>query len=126
MTLSLRLLSCVLTLGGCLVLAGAAAPIAGFSEAIAFYLFAPGALLFAAAQTLSRLPITNSTLRRLRRQQLLGAALIVAAAVMFFMHLRAIRPCTGDEWKLALIIAALLEIYTSFRIPAEIEKANRK
>ena len=35
-------------------------------------------------------------------------------------------PCAHDEWKLALAIGAVIELYTSFRLPAVIEKINRE
>lgn len=47
-----------------------------------------------------------------RRQQIFGALLLVlTGAFMFFTH--------GNEWIVSLTIAAILELYTSVRIPQE-------
>ena len=51
---------------------------------------------------------------RLRRQQMLGAALLVLAGVMMLIWHR-------NEWVLCLTIAAVLELYTAFRIPQEMK-----
>jgi drug/metabolite transporter (DMT)-like permease len=53
--------------------------------------------------------------RRLRRQQILGAVLLVFAGVLMFVT-------KHNEWVLCLTIAAILELYTAFRIPSELEK----
>ena len=54
----------------------------------------------------------NPTIKRLRRQQIFGALLLVlTGAFMFFTH--------GNEWIISLTIAAILELYTSVRIPQE-------
>jgi hypothetical protein len=57
----------------------------------------------------------NFILKRLRRQQILGAlALMAAGAMMILMH--------HNEWIVCLTVAAVLELYTAFRIPQELEK----
>ena len=49
---------------------------------------------------------------RLRRQQIFGALLLVlTGAFMLFTR--------GNEWIVSLTIAAILELYTSIRIPQE-------
>jgi drug/metabolite transporter (DMT)-like permease len=53
--------------------------------------------------------------RRLRRQQILGAVLLVFAGVLMFVT-------RHNEWVLCLTVAAILELYTAFRIPSELEK----
>lgn len=120
------LLSLALTAGGILILLGAATPLAGFSEQTALWLMAPGGLLFAVAQICTPVPASNATIRRLRFQQLLGALLLLISPLLLYMHLHAISPFRSGEWKIALILAAVFEIYTAFRIPAEIENAARK
>ena len=57
----------------------------------------------------------SKTLKRLRIQQIFGAlALILTGAFMFTTR--------GNEWIACLTIAAILELYTAFRIPQEEEK----
>jgi hypothetical protein len=52
----------------------------------------------------------NKTLRRLRIQQIFGALLLVLTGFfMMYTH--------GNEWIACMTIAAVLELYTAFRIP---------
>ena len=57
----------------------------------------------------------NLIIRRLRRQQILGAVLLVFAGVLMFVT-------RHNEWVLCLTVAAILQLYTAFRIPSELEK----
>ena len=77
-----------------------------------------GAILFAYVQVMSRYEGKNLIIRRLRRQQILGAVLLVFAGVLMFVT-------RHNEWVLCLTIAAILELYTAFRIPSELEKENK-
>ena len=74
-----------------------------------------GAMMFAYVQVMSRYEGKNLIVRRLRRQQILGAVLLVFAGVLMFVT-------KHNEWVLCLTIAAVLELYTAFRIPSELEK----
>ena len=74
-----------------------------------------GAVMFAYVQVMSRYEGKNLIVRRLRKQQILGAVLLVFAGVLMFVT-------KHNEWVLCLTIAAVLELYTAFRIPSELEK----
>lgn len=74
-----------------------------------------GAVLFAYVQVMDGYQGPNLIIRRLRRQQILGAVLLVFTGVLMFVMKR-------NEWIVCLTIAAILELYTAFRIPAEMEK----
>ena len=74
-----------------------------------------GAVMFAYVQVMSRYEGKNLIVRRLRRQQILGAVLLVFAGVLMFVT-------RHNEWVLCLTVAAILELYTAFRIPSELEK----
>ena len=74
-----------------------------------------GAVMFAYVQVMSRYEGKNLIVRRLRRQQILGAVLLVFAGVLMFVTCH-------NEWVLCLTVAAILELYTAFRIPSELEK----
>ena len=78
-------------------------------------LYTIGAVMFAYVQVMSRYEGKNLIIRRLRRQQILGALLLVFAGVLMFVT-------KHNEWVLCLTIAAILELYTAFRIPSELEK----
>jgi drug/metabolite transporter (DMT)-like permease len=72
-------------------------------------------MMFAYVQVMSRYEGKNLIVRRLRRQQILGAVLLVFAGVLMFVT-------KHNEWVLCLTVAAILELYTAFRIPSELEK----
>ena len=74
-----------------------------------------GAVLFAYAQVMCRYEGNNLIIRRLRRQQILASVLFVFTGVLMFVT-------KHNEWIVCLTIAAVLELYTAFRIPSELEK----
>ncbi|MDR2859088.1 MAG: hypothetical protein LBV64_01670 [Mediterranea sp.] len=99
--------------GALMILTGACTYITRWSYAP--YIYTVGAGLFALAQINSPYHSTNVNIKRLRRQQILGAVLLVlTGALMLIMH--------GNEWILCLTIAAFLELYTVFRISYEEKK----
>ncbi len=109
-------------LGGLLLIVGAALPMFIDDFAPAFYCYTAGAAAFAGIQLLQRYDGDNLQLRRLRRQQILGACLLLLTAVLMFTHWQHIRPVSGDEWKVSLAIAAVFEVYVAFRWKDDAEK----
>lgn len=108
-----KLLGYMAAVGAVLILIGAGSYIT--SWLLSPYLYTVGAVLFAIAQLMSRYEGNNLVIRRLRRQQIFGALLLLVTSVcMFTLH--------RNEWIVCLTIAAILELYTAFRIPAEMEK----
>ena len=99
--------------GAVLLLIGAMLQITRWELAPVLYTI--GAVLFAYVQVMSRYEGKNLIIRRLRRQQILAAVLLVFAGVLMFVT-------NHNEWVLCLTIAAILELYTAFRIPSELEK----
>ena len=81
-----------------------------------------GALLFAPLQMLQRYEGRSFTIRRLRRQQLLGALALLVTACLMIMQVCQVGFARRNEWVVALAIACVLEFYTAFRIPAELKK----
>lgn len=80
------------------------------------YLYLAGALMFSYVQVVvSRYEGKNLNIRRLRRQQIVAALMLVFAGVLMFTSMH-------NEWILCMTIAAFLELYTAFRIPQELEK----
>ncbi len=79
------------------------------------YIYTMGALLMATMQFIGRYRGGDFVMRRLVFQQQLGGICLVAAGVLMFTHIR-------NEWIVAMFIGALLELYTAYRIPQEIEK----
>lgn len=83
------------------------------------YIYIVGAVLFAYVQVMSGYEGRNIVIRRLRRQQVIGAILLVVAGVMMILWHR-------NEWIACLSVAAVLELYTAFRIPQEEEQEKRR
>ena len=99
--------------GAVLLLVGAMLQITRWE--LSSILYTIGAVMFAYVQVMSRYEGKNLIIRRLRRQQILGAVLLVFAGVLMFVT-------KHNEWVLCLTVAAILELYTAFRIPSELEK----
>lgn len=109
--------SAIATVGAVALLLGAALQITQLAWAP--YLYLIGAIMFAYVQVMSGYEGKNIIIRRLRRQQIIGATLLVVAGVMTILWKR-------NEWVVCLTIAAVLEMYTVFRIPQEEEKEKNK
>ena len=103
----------VQVVGSVLLLTGAMLQITRWE--LSPYLYTLGAVMFAYVQVMSRYDGKNLIVKRLRRQQILGAVLLVFAGVLMFVT-------RHNEWVLCLTVAAVLQLYTAFRIPAELEK----
>ena len=55
---------------------------------------------------------------KLNVPQVLGAVMLMLTGVAMFV-------CKYNEWIVSLLIACLLELYTAFRIPQELEKEGK-
>ena len=83
------------------------------------YLYTLGAVMFGYVQVMgNRYDGSNFIIKRLRKQQIFGAIALVFAGVLMFTLNR-------NEWIVCLSIAAVLELYTAFRIPQELDKENK-
>ncbi len=100
--------------GAALLLIGAVLQITRWE--LAPYLYTLGAVMFGYVQVMeNRYDGKNFIIKRLRKQQIFGAvALVFTGVLMFTMK--------HNEWVVCLSIAAVLELYTAFRIPQELEK----
>lgn len=112
-----KIYSFVYMLGGVLLVVGSALYITRW--AVAPYLYLVGSFMFGAMQMLDRYEGKNWMLRRLRRQQVLGAIVLMATGITMLV-------CKHNEWIVGLLIGCLLELYTAFRIPQEYEKEKEK
>mgnify|MGYP003213552372 CR=1 FL=1 len=104
--------------GAVLLLIGAATFFTGWLYA--FYFYAVGA--FAAMQLCAGYEGDNLVIRRLRGQQVIGALLLVCTAFFMAMRIFDFGFARRQEWVVCLAVACVLELYTAFRIPAELEK----
>ena len=104
------LIPALFSVGALMVLFGAAVYITGWEPAP--YVYTIGATMVALAQINSPSKSNRANVKRLRRQQIFGALLLVlTGAFMFFTY--------GNEWIVCLTVAAILELYTAIRIPQE-------
>ena len=104
-------------IGGILLVLGAALYITKWVWAP--YMYIVGSFMFGAMQMLDRYTGSNFILRRLRRQQHLGAVVLMLAGILMLV-------CKQNEWILCLLVGCLLQLYTAFRIPQEYEKEKEK
>lgn len=88
-------------------------------------IYSVGAILFASMQMLARYEGTSIVIRRLRRQQIIGALLLLLSGAAMFANIYGITCLRHNEWLAVLAIAAVLELYTAFRIPQELRKEQR-
>ena len=88
------------------------------------YIFTVGACLFAVMQFLQKYEGRSFVVRRLRRQQLAGAVMLVVTGAMMIGSFFHLPYTTRNEWVVALLIAAVFELYTAFRIPVELKKEH--
>lgn len=113
LTISMKIRGMLTMAGAVMLLAGAVLKFSMSDEAS--YIYTAGAVLFAVMQFLDRVKGKNFVVRRLVTMQTVGSLVLVAAGVLMFTHHR-------NEWIVAMTIGALLQLYTSFRIPAEMDK----
>ena len=86
---------------------------------------AVGAVGFSAMQSRMVYEGRNFVISRLRRQQLFGAAILVLAGVsMVAQTFFAYNVMRHNEWVVCLLVGAIFQLYTAFRIPYELEKEN--
>lgn len=80
------------------------------------YWYTLGAVMFGYVQVMgNRYDGKSFIIKRLRKQQIFGAIALVFTGVLMFTTKR-------NEWIVCLSIAAVLELYTAFRIPQELDK----
>ena len=111
-----KLFSFIYMMGGILLVVGAALYITKWVWAP--YMYLVGSFMFGAMQMLDRYNGKNFLLRRLRRQQVLGAIILMLTGVAMFV-------CKHNEWILCMLVGCLLELYTAFRIPQEYKKEQQ-
>ena len=118
----------LMLLGGLLMVIGSGASL--FLQSWAPYVFAPGSLLFAAMQIRQTYEGTNFIIRRLRRIMLISDVLFLIAALMMFanqanflgLNFLIYIKYVHNNWIVILLLAAILQLYTSHRIANELEK----
>lgn len=98
------------------------------------YVYAIGAVGYASMQMLQRYEGRDFTIRRLRRVMLFSDVLLLLTAVFMFasqdnslgldriIYLQYV----NNNWVVLLLVAAILQLYTTYRISSELEKEAKK
>ena len=99
-------------------------------KSVAPWLLAIGALAFVAMQVQQRYEGDNFTIQRLRRIMLMSDILLILTAALMFAddgnpfgldHLTWLN-YIHNNWMVLLLLAAVIQLYTVFRIDAELKK----
>ena len=123
-----KLQNTIFLVGGLLMVIGAGSSLLMWRWAP--YLFAVGTLGFASMQMLQRYEGKNVTIRRLRRMMLISDVLFLLAALLMFAsqgnvfglsHITYVQ-YIYNKWVVVLLIAAILQLYSSHRIGHELQK----
>jgi hypothetical protein len=124
-------------LGGLLMVVGAGCYVFLWQQRIVCWVYLVGALLFGGLQMMQSYEGEELTLRRLKKIQtfadllfILSGILMVDGACGFFQSLFAnyidYLTYLYNKWVVLLLIAAILEVYTTHRIDHELSKKNLK
>lgn len=114
----------VFRIGAMLMVVGAATFLFGnWFSAVTYVL---GVLMFVWMQLQTTYEGTELTMLRLRRQQLFGAFLFVLSAIAMVYQMMGHNVVRYNEWVVCLLIGAVIEFYTAFRIPQELNRRRVK
>lgn len=136
-----KLQTIVLLSGAVLMVAGAGLYVFG-TMLMASWIFLVGAFCFASMQMMQTYSGNNFTIRRLRRIMVTGDVLFILSALLmvensyglllplflklspdgYFNYVTYVH----NNWVLLLLVAAMLEIYTTHRISGELAKEAKK
>ena len=111
----------ILQQAGAILMVGGAALFL-WKPLIATVLYTVGAVVFCPLQMLQRYDGKNFIIRRLRRQQLLGLIAFLCGACCMIMQVGRFGFARRNEWVVCVTIGCIIELYTAFRIPAELKK----
>jgi hypothetical protein len=122
----------IFLLGALLMVIGAGTSVLAWGSAP--YVFSVGALGFASMQMLQRYEGSNFVIRRLRRIQLVSDVFFLLSGLLMiankgnFLGISYITyiEYVYNKWVITLLIAALLQLYSTHRIGIELEKEAKK
>lgn len=118
--------------GAVLMVAGAALWM--MFKGLAPWIFAVGALAFVAMQVQQRYEGDNFIIQRLRRIMLMSDVLLILTAALMFAddgnpfgldHLTWLN-YIHNNWMVLLLLAAVIQLYTVFRMDSELKKEAKK
>ncbi|MGX8695401.1 MAG: hypothetical protein ACSW8D_03360 [Prevotella sp.] len=124
--------SILFAVGALLILVGAVMGMV--IRSVAPYVFAVGVLAFVGVQIQQRYEGDNLTIQRLRRIMLFSDVLLVGAAFLMFadygnplgLDIITYLNYIHNNWVVVLLLAALIQLYSVFRIDSELKKEAKK
>ena len=119
-------------LGAVLMVVGSGANV--FLQPWAPYVFAAGAIAFVLMQLKQKYEGHNFTLRRLRRILMTSDLFFILSAVLMFANMNNLFGLGAifyveyvmNKWVVALLVAAVLQLYATHRIGHELEKEAQR
>jgi len=127
----------VMAIGALLMVAGVGCYVFNIVPKVSSVVFSLGAVVFAVLQMMQASYIGNEniTVRRLKGIMVMGDICFIIAGLLMlensYMWLYGILPWDmwvkycWNNWVVALLIAAIIEMYTSHRISYELKKENK-
>ena len=120
--------SAILVIGAVMMVIGSGANI--FAQSWAPYVFAMGTIGFVLMQLKQKYDGDNVAIKRLRRMVIISDVCLLLAAVMMFANMDNLFRLDAityikyvhNNWVVVLMVAAMLQLYTSHRISKEILK----
>ena len=118
----------IFLVGALLMVVGAGISVLGWK--LAPYVFAIGALAFTSMQFLQRYEGANFVIRRLRRMMLLSDFFFLLSALLMFASMGNVFGISlvdyityiYNKWVITLLIAAILQLYSTHRIDQELAR----
>ena len=118
----------ILIIGAVMMVIGSGANI--FAQSWAPYVFAMGTIGFVLMQLKQKYDGANVVIKRLRRMVIISDVCLLLAAVMMFANMDNLFRLDAityikyvhNNWVVVLMVAAMLQLYTSHRISKEILK----
>lgn len=119
-------------IGAILMVVGSGANI--FVQQWAPYVFATGVLAFVLMQLKQRYEGSNPTIRRLRRMMIASDVFFLLSALLMFanqsnflsLDIVTYVKYVHNNWVITLLVAAVLQLYSTHRISSELAKEAKK
>lgn len=120
--------SAILVIGAVMMVIGSGANL--FAQSWAPYVFAMGTIGFVLMQLKQKYDGDNVAIKRLRRMVIISDVCLLLAAVMMFANMDNLFRLDAityiiyihNKWVVVLMVAAMLQLYTSHRISKELLK----